>query len=552
MRPEGADPKLGHVDTRPRQEQISLRTGVLVVGAGPVGAVLGLELARHGVPSVVVERSTSASPLPKMNFVNGRSMELLRRLGLAKRLRERGIAADHPADVFWTRDFSEPPLMVSRQPSVAELLRRYSAVDDGSVPAEPYLRIQGSALEESLRERLREHPLVDLREGWTVTGLRQCGDEVIATTIEAATGRRHLVGANYVAACDGACSTVREILDVPTDDAAGPCTRYCSVYFRSSDPVLRRHGRAFVTVSSDLILMSRDEDELWTCSVPVPAGEPFTGDPTALLQQRLGASFRVDEIRGIAEWEGALAVARTYRRESVFLVGDAAHRFCPTGDLGANIGIADAVDLAWKLAAVLGGWGGPGLLDSYEAERRPVAVFTRQLCADLLEVWRRFARLVELGASRTRLAGYLGQTVRQAGDAGLHVDHRYDGSPVIWPENGEAPPWRWDAVTPTTWPGCRVPAVRLCDGRQIHDMLGPGLTLVDLGGRNAGAPLVRRAHAMGVPVTHLALTDPRLRGSWERDLVLVRPDHHVAWRGDAPPVDWPAVLSRIAGRDQDG
>jgi 2-polyprenyl-6-methoxyphenol hydroxylase-like FAD-dependent oxidoreductase len=485
-----------------------------------------------------------------MDFINGRSMELLRRLGLAKILRERGIDPDHSTDFLWTRTFAEPPLMVWHYPSVAELRRRYVAVNDGSAPAEAHQRIQGSLLEELLRDCLREHPLIELCEGWTFTGLQQCQGGVIATMVEAATGVRHVTNAKYVAACDGARSTVRECLEIPTDNV-GSRTQFCSIYFRSKDPVLRKHGRAFVTVSAGLTLVSRDEDELWTCSIPVPADEPFTGDPMAVVQQRLGESFQVDEIRSIAQWEGALAVARTYRRESAFLVGDAAHQFYPTGGFGANTGIADAVDLGWKLAAALNGWGGPGLLDSYERERRPVALFNREMCANLLEVWRRFTSLIEIGASPTSLAGYLEQEVYQVNNSGLHFDYRYDNSPIIWPETGKAPEWRWDTITPTTWPGCRVPAVRLADGGQIHDKLGTGLTLVDLSGRDAGAPLARLARAMGIPMTYLALTDPALRGCWGRDLVLVRPDHHVAWRGDLAPIDWEAVLHKVTGHDID-
>jgi 2-polyprenyl-6-methoxyphenol hydroxylase-like FAD-dependent oxidoreductase len=522
-------------------------TPVLIVGGGPAGTILALELAHHNVSSVLVERSPQPSPHPKMDYADGRSMELLRRLGLADPVRAAGIDPDYSMDVLWTRGFDEPPVLVWHHPSVNQMRQRYAAVNDGTAPAEPYQRVPGSRLETLLRDAARAHPLVDLREGWTLCDLRCAVGDVTATLVGPGATGRHTVNAAFLVGCDGARSTVRRCLDIPMD-GLGPPTPYCSVYFVSGDPALRRHGRAFVTIGPrGLTLVSRDERTEWTASIPLPRHHPATVDPIATVRELLGVNFTVDEVISVRQWEGSLAVATSYGAGPVYLVGDAAHQTLPNGGFGANIGIADAVNLGWKLAASIKGWGGPHLLDSYEKERRPAALFHREMCASLIDVWRRFHRLTAAGASREQLAGVLEQEVHRVDTVGVQFGTRYTHSPVIWPEEGSPPLWRWDRITPTTWPGARVAAVRLADGTQMLDLLGPDLTLVDLSGRRIGEPLARSAVERGIPVTHRPVDDPAVRACWERDLILVRPDHHVAWRGDEPPESWDAVLDRVTG-----
>jgi 2-polyprenyl-6-methoxyphenol hydroxylase-like FAD-dependent oxidoreductase len=525
----------------------TLDTPVLIVGAGPVGAILALELAHHNMPSMVVERSVRPSRHPKMDYVNGRSMELLRRLDLTAAIRAQGVDSRHSTDFIWTLGFDQPPVLVWHHPSVDQMRRRFAGVNDGTAPAEPYQRIQGSLLEALLRDAARAHPLVDLREGWTLSDLHQDPAGVRATVLNARTRTRSTVNARYLVGCDGANSTVRRCLGIPIDQA-GVSTRHCSVYFSSRDPVLRRHGRAFLTIGAKgLNLVSRDEKDLWTASMPIPADDLFAADPIALIRDRLGVDFEVDEVLSVAQWEGALTLAAQYRKGSAFLAGDAAHQFYPAGGHGANTGIADAVDLGWKLAATLAGWGGPDLLASYEKERRPLALFNRELCAGLLAASQTFGRLAAAGVGADQLAGVLEQEVYQVDDLGVHFGYRYSASPVIWHEPGTAPPWQWRSITPTTWPGGRAPAILLADGTQLFDRLGTGFTLVDLSRHGSGGPLVKEAERRNIPMKLLALDDPAVRACWERDLVLVRPDQHVAWRDNDPPADWDAILDRITG-----
>ncbi|MQA79840.1 MAG: 2-polyprenyl-6-methoxyphenol hydroxylase [Streptosporangiales bacterium] len=520
-------------------------TPVLIVGAGPVGAVLALELARHGVTSVLVDRALTASPHPKMDYINGRSMELLRRLAVTDEIRRRGVPPEHPFTFIWSRDFAEPPIATWHYSSVTELRDRIDAVNDGTMPAEPHQRLQGSLLEEILRARVEAHPLIDFRPGCAVTDLEEDASNVRVSLVESQTGAERRVRASYVIGCDGAGSTVRTLLDVGVGLLAPP-THHRDVYFRSSDPVLRRHGRAFLTIAAGgLTLVSRDERDTWTGTVHLADEAARAEDPVAQMRRNLGADFTVDDVLSIVEWEGSLGVADTYGRGRVFLAGDSVHHFYPTGGHGANTGIADAVDLGWKLAARLRGWGADALLASYQIERRPVALFNREMCANLLEVWLRFPRLVAAAASREQIAGFLAHETYQLDNLGIHFGYRYDTSPVVWHE-ADPSAWDWGRIVPTTWPGGRAPSVRLADGSPLFDRLGAGFTLVDSSGAGAGKGVVDTARHRAMPVTYLPL-DVAVREVWERELVLVRPDHHVAWRGSEPPDDWNTVLAKVSG-----
>ena len=521
---------------------------VVIIGAGPVGAVLALELARHGAPCVVIEKSTGASRHPKMDFVNARSMELLRRLGITDEIRGMGVPGDQDLNFLWTLGFGEEPIAEWTFPSVDELYRQMAKTNDGTMPCEPYQRVIGSLLEDLGRRRCRGHDLVDLREGWSFEGLTQDGDAVIADVVEVATGRREQLRTRYLVACDGAGSAVRQGLGIEVEQI-GPVSQNCNVYFRSSDPALTRHGRFFLAVSTlGLTLVSRDGTDTWTGVFPVADGERFDSDPGPVLRKGLGVDFEIDEVISVANWENRLGVARTFRAGRVFLTGDSAHQYFPSGGYGANTGIADAVDLGWKLAAVIRGWAGDGLLDSYEAERRPVALFNREMCFNLMEVWRRFMLLTMMHTSRAQLAGFLNDQRHLNNSFGIQFGYRYNGSPVVAHEPDTAEPvWDPRRIVPTTWPGGRAPSVRLAGGDELFDALGTEFTLVDLSGTNAGAPLADAAVRAGIPVTYLVVDDPDVRSVWERDLVLLRPDQHVAWRGDLVPEDCAALLALVSG-----
>jgi 2-polyprenyl-6-methoxyphenol hydroxylase-like FAD-dependent oxidoreductase len=537
-----AAPGVGHSDgmSIPHTE-----IPVLIVGAGPVGVLLAMELAHHGVPSLVVDRSPSPSRHPKMDFINGRSMEYYRRLGLAEMIRAHGVPPDHLFNFRWVEDLDQPPVSVWEYPSVDRVRQRMSEVNDGTAPREPYQRVIGSRLEELGRRHLGTLAPVELREGWTFRGYTLDGAGVVA---EIAAGEEvHRVRARYLVGCDGANSAVRRAGGITVGDLAPP-VEHRDVFFRSSDPVLHRHGRFFLTVASrGLTLVSRDGDQLWTGTFPLFDASQRDADPLAVMRERLGVDFAVDEVLVVAHWEGRLGVADAYRRGPVFLAGDAAHQFFPTGGHGANTGIGDAVNLGWKLAAAVGGWAGEALLDSYEAERRPAGLLNREYCGNLLDVWRRYPALAAAGAGRARLAAFLDRERYQIDNTGVHFGDSYERSPVVAGEDGPEPDWEWQGIVATAAPGRRLPSMRLADGTELHDLLGRELTLLDSSGSSAGKAIVDEAAARGVPLTPVAVDDPHVRGVLGGALVLVRPDQHVAWRADAAPADPGAALDVVCG-----
>ncbi|AGL18892.1 monooxygenase FAD-binding protein [Actinoplanes sp. N902-109] len=500
-----------------------LRTPVLVVGAGVAGSVLALELAHHGVPSVVVERAVKPPRHRELTLVSGRGMELLRRLGLAADIRRHGVDPDGRPEVVWAPGLHQPPVLVTRSPSVNEVLRAYEKNGDGSAPIEPYLLLPSSRLTSRLRAAAREHDLVDLREGWTLTDLRAEQDGAVAVLIDVGSKERHVAEATYLAGCDGAQSTVRRCLGVGMEHLTSPVHHY-TVYFRTDElPDRPEHPRTIIT--GGLTLTWRHEEKLWIGQLPMPADEAAMADPTALLRARLGLGEEPAEIVGVSQSEEALRVATVYQRGPVYLAGEAAHRLAPPGGT-VDTCVGDAVDLGWKMAAAVSGWGGPGLLASYADERRRRALIDRELAARALETRRRFSRLAAAGASRDVLAGVLGEEPPQ-------LD--LTGTP--------APTGAAGAL-----PGSRPPAVRMADGEQLFDRLGPQFTLVDLTERETGGPLVATAGKRGIPMKHLTVKDAPVRASWVSELVLVRPDQHVAWCSGGAPADWELVLDAVTGR----
>ena len=260
------------------------------------------------------------------------------------------------------------------------------------------------------------------------------------------------------------------------------------------------------------------------------------------------------EIIATAEWTAGLTlVAERFRHQRVFLLGDAAHLFTPTGGLGYNTSIDDAANLGWKLAGVCLGWGGPRLLESYETERRPIARrntrFARAMADSLgsIEVTQAHEDDTPEGAQRrAELGARLYQHATDEFDTqGIQFGVCYGGSPVVVSDGGPPPLDDPHRYTPNATPGARAPHIWLTDGRCLFDAFGPVFTLLQLNPAADASPLLRTATAARVPVAHLALRHDEARDLYGSDLVLIRPDHHVAWRGDRLPDD-PADVIRIA------
>ncbi|SDT66722.1 FAD-dependent monooxygenase [Actinoplanes derwentensis] len=489
------------------------RTPVLLAGAGVAGSLIALELAHHGVPSIVVERAGSPSRFPDPMLISGRSMELLRRLRLTRELRVDGVDPARPVDILWSRQASGSPALAWRLPSVTEMRRSYATVADGTAPIEPYLLISGPDLTVRLRRALRSHPLIDLRTRWTVTDVREEPDRVRATVIDAEAGTRHVIETAYLAGCDGADSTVRRCVGLGMDDL-GPPSPHVAVYFRS--PVLAgRWANPSALITTEVTVVAGHYGDICVAHLPVAAdGHADVGDPAELLRARLGED--VPEIVAVVQRTGTASIARSYRRGRVFLAGRAAHQLeAPAEEVDTCIG--DAVDLGWRLAAVVRRWADDRLLAGYQAERRQQALLDWELAHRAFQTRRRFRRLVDSGADQQAMAEALRQEAPQ-------LDPARTGPP-----------------------GLRPPAFRLSGGDQVFDRLGPQFTLVDLSAGRDGRSLVSAARARGIPVRHLPVTGVPVPGSWPGRFVLTRPDQGVAWCADDPPADCDTVLNEVTG-----
>lgn len=534
-----------------------IETAVMIAGGGPVGLTLGLALSRYDLPCIVAERSPATTGFPKMDVTNCRSMELFRRMGVADRLRAAAVPEDHNMDVTWITQMSGHEIHRFHYSSVIEARERIRAQNDGSQPQEPNMRISQVVLEPVLRDILGERRTVTLRYGWAVESFDQDADGVTTTLRETATGAVETVRSATLVGCDGGGSTVRHGLGIGLEGDAGTRARY-QIHFRSSDlDVLQRWGIAWHYQSPDYgVMICQDDKEIWTLQAIVPDGvTPDEADPMDLLVRFLGTEIDC-EILQANYWLAHLLVAESYGAGRILLAGDSVHQYIPTGGYGMNTGVADAVDLAWKLAALHDGWAGPALLASYEAERRPVGLRNReasrahtQAKIAMLEFWDQ--RVHDDGADGARFRAEMAERIAAHGNAeneslGIELGYRYDGSPIVCAEAGTPPALDDLHYRPSTWPGTRAPSLYLDDGRALFDLLGGGFTLIDFAATDTSG-LERAAAACGMPLETLRIDDSHARRVYQRDLVLVRPDQHVAWRGDAPPEDAIAVIDRVRG-----
>jgi len=531
-----------------------MQTDVLIVGAGPIGLTLALDLGRRGVKCLLIEQKPAPEFLPKMERCNARTMELFRRLGVADRIRQAGLASSVPMDVFIVLAMNEPPLLRLPYPSVDEARAQIAARNDGTMAREPYQLISQYTLEPLLKAEVERRPSVAVRYGCRFESLSQRPDgvSVVARTDE---GNVVPIDAAYVVGCDGGGSTVRKQLGVKLRGEGDLLRLYQALYFcpqlydRIPIGPGPGHGRHYhVADAQSTFLIMQDSTKHWTLHATVQNA----ADMSVQFERTIGVPIPYEMLYA-GEWKQNLLLADRYRRGRVFLAGDSAHLVIPTGGLGMNTGIGDAVDLSWKLAAVLEGWGGPALLDSYEVERRQVgdrnvgasryaSLGRRKWRAQYRPEIRQMTR--EGQAAREALARVADVEQRKTNEMiGAELGYRYVGSPVIVDEPG-GPEHLFREYVPTTWPGARLPHVWLSDGVSIHDRIGDGYTLLQLAARDGADSLPHAFGELGVPCTTLNLSSDAARQVYGYDLLLVRPDLHVVWRGNRPPDD-PGEVARL-------
>ncbi|HEX6320872.1 MAG TPA: FAD-dependent monooxygenase [Burkholderiales bacterium] len=517
---------------------------VLIVGAGPTGLTLAIDLGRRGVKCTVLEQKPAPQFLPKMERCNARTMEIYRRMGIAPQIRAAGLPAHCPMDVFIVLSLAEPPLYHLPYPSVAQYRERIARCEDASQPLEPYQLVSQYTLEPLLKSIAESLPGVTVRYGCEFLSFTQSPHEIEAMTSQGAMRAAYLVG------CDGGSSAVRRQLGIELSGDANLLelrqALYCCEDLYERIPIGK--GRHYhVADGQHSFLIVQDSTRHFTLHAVVERDE----DMAAQFEKVIALPLEY-EMLYVGKWRQNLLLAERYAEGRVFIAGDAAHLVIPTGGLGMNSGVGDAVDLSWKLAATLRGWGGPGLLASYEIERRQVGsrnVAASRFAAQGRRKWRAMYRpdIRDNPETRANLARVAYAEQPKSNEMiGAELGYRYENSPLVWPEPGEPPAQDFIEYRPTTWPGARLPHVWLADGSAVQDRLGYdlGFTLLRFSDVDAD-PLAQAFVSLRAPFRILDLRDARARELYGRELILLRPDMHVAWRGDRMPAD-PARLARLA------
>ncbi len=531
-------------------------TPVLIVGGGPVGLAAALELAHHGIASVVIEPRLEVSWLrPRAKTTSARTMEHLRRWGIADIVRERA-----PLPQAWSDEVVFCTTLLGREVTRFDRCFGLHLWHDDLV-AEGGQQAPQPLIEAVMREAVDGLPLVELVTGATVIALTQDADGVEAS-VEDPSGEVRTLRACYAVGCDGPRSMVRDSIGATLEGGSSSRPNF-NVVFRSPELASRvGHGPAVhywvLNPAQPGVVGRLDLVDRWWCIAIGVDAERGEADPQALVRNLLGDELGEipTEIVATDPWRARMQLADTYRRGRVFLAGDAAHLNPPWGGHGFNTGVGDAVNLGWKLAAVLSGWAPPALLDTYELERRPVGADTIEVAstnmatlASELSDPRLIGSEEEFATVRPTVASIVQETKHgEFHSLDLVLGTSYEGSPIVWAEPA-APDYEridGDDHRPTAAPGHRLPHAWLGSGRSLYDLLGPEHSLVGDVDGPAGARIVEEARQLGIPLTSVALS-PDLSGRlFDSPLVLVRPDQHVAWRGtDAD--DARSLLLRVTG-----
>jgi 2-polyprenyl-6-methoxyphenol hydroxylase-like FAD-dependent oxidoreductase len=538
---------------------------VLIVGAGPVGLTLAIDLAWRGIDVTIVEtRAPAAAPDPKCNHVAARTMEIFRRLGLAEKVRNAGLPADYPHDISYRTSFTGQELTRIPIPCRRDRFTRKDGPDCNWPTPEPPHRINQIFLEPILFAHAAAQPRIRIISRTSVEDVVVEEKAARVTLRDLDTNVVRRLSCRYLIGCDGARSVVRKAIGAElTGDAV--VQRVQSTYIRAPGLIDRQqHERAWgtgvINPRRSGMVYAIDGIERWLVHNYMKPGEgDFDSvDRDACIRTILGvgADFNY-EIISKEDWYGRRLIANKFRDRCAFIAGDAAHIWVPYAGYGMNAGIADAMNLSWQLAAHLNGWAPGSILDAYEAERWPITSQVSRFAMSHAEaeIRRRGAVSDEIedpgpkGELARREVGQLAYeiNVQQYACAGLNFGTYYDRSPIIAYDGSEHPAYTMDSYTPSTVPGCRTPHLWREDGSSLYDAMGPEFTLLRFNAAVDVTALEAAAHNRGVPLNILDVGPPNPAISDGGGLVLSRPDQHVAWRGDALPGDPLALIDRVRG-----
>lgn len=532
------------------------KTPVLIVGGGPVGLALACELGWRGIACSLIEQGDGTIITPKMNEVNVRTMEFCRRWAIADDVHRCPFPPDYPLDVAFVTTLSGHEIgRMPRPPRMSEQPEPHSPTR---------LQVCSQMWFDPILQRFaRRFPHVRLHYRTRLESFAASENGVSAEVVEIESSQRRHIEADYIVGCDGANSMVRRSLSIGLDGKT--LGHPVHLYFRAPN-LLEMCGRKpttfFITVDRggvwSNVRVIDPVNAMWRLMV-LDAGSALDAeavDREAYLRRAVGRPLKIEWL-GTSVWTRRSVVSQRYAKGRVFLAGDAVHQLSPTGALGMNTGIGDAVDLGWKLAAVLAGWGGTDLLSSYEIERRPIGMRNVGMATEFYrdhQKWDDDLAFIEddsaVGAEvRRRMGEALVRDIgRMFRTIGLQIGYRYENSPICIPDGTPPYPDDPEIFVPSARPGSRAPHVWLSENRSILDLYGRGFVLLRLGADAPdGSRLETAAAQRRVPLKTVTVTDREAIQLYEKRLVLVRPDGHVAWRGDTTPLDAATVIDRVRG-----
>lgn len=525
---------------------------VLVVGGGPVGLAVALDLGRRGIRSILVERDagTGVELLAKAGTLNERTMEICRFWGIAGKVAACGFPDDVNLDTIYCTALDG--LYIGGDPR--------PATKDRSPPAgavEMLRKCPQFMFDPILAEAALATGQVDLRYGHRFESFEQLVEGVSVDVTDLALGQTKTFTARYLIACDGAGSRVRRALDIPFP---GKMLSYSvSAMVRaglSQSKFGIRNRYMFIDDNGTWAnLTSVDGRDLWRFTLVGNEErlDPAVHDIGQDIDRAFGSQIPYEILR-VMPWRRSQCTAERYRVGDIFLAGDAAHTTSPTGGHGLNTGIGDAFSLGWMLHAMLTGEGGPGLAEAYEHERRPIAIRNSSISTENFSRWiaaADFSGVLEEGAvgdaARERMGSELSAALQQEWTStGVGLGYRYDGSPIVVPDGTQPPPDPAESYCQTARPGHRAPHAWLADGRSTIDLFGHGYVLLRFDAAVKTDALLAAAQARGVKLRQVDIDHREIAALYERKLVLVRPDAHVCWRGDSVP-DASQLIDTVAG-----
>jgi 2-polyprenyl-6-methoxyphenol hydroxylase-like FAD-dependent oxidoreductase len=551
-----------------RTQGRDLRVDVLIAGAGPCGLMLANELGLRNVPCLVVDPKATTAFNPQANATQARTMEHFRRIGIARQVRALGLPGHHPTDIAYFTRFARHELARLRLPTAARATEQIKTMSGSWSAAELPHRVSQKYVEAVLREHAEQRTGRGIGFGWRLQSFDDTPDGVVAQVVSVEGGDPVTVRARYLVGADGARSGVRTALGIDMGGATGLQRQFMggkmfAIYLRAPTFYARfPHHIAWMYVSVNherrVFMASVDghgEFAFHAAVHPHETPEDWTHDDARrIFAEASGIDIPI-EVLSTGVWiAGHSLVAERYQRGHVFIAGDAAHLFTPTGGLGYNTAVGDAVNLGWKLAAVLKGQAQAPLLDSYEQERRPIGLRNTACARAFADSVGLFEVTPALEADdptgerlRAEASEVLGAHVRREFNIpGVTFGERCDLSPIVFGEPAQAPPDDANAYVPSTLPGGRLPHRWLGGERSLYDLLGFEWTVLTPPRLTAEAEsLAEAGRTAGLDVTLLALDASEVGDLLDDGVLLVRPDQVVAWRG-VEITDAAALWRRVA------